>query len=92
MSTRFGIIIDLLIEAFRNFASEGDYYDIVNILRSYELSRDSSFLERTELEARGWPLDYDPCEHIENIRMCMAFGNDNLRIKELLDQYQSILR
>jgi hypothetical protein len=93
MPTRFGIILDLLIEVFRNPASEEDYHAIVDLLRSYALARDSSYAEYVELLEHNYPLNYDPCDHMENIRKFMTFGStDNWRVKELLEKYPTVLR
>ena len=85
MTSKFGIIIDILNEAFKNPVSEHDYYMIVEVLRNYSLSRCDAATERHELLARGWSITYDPCEYMERIRFAMCFGGkDNSRIQDML--------
>jgi hypothetical protein len=82
----FGKLLDVLSIAFRFPVSERDYHDIVCLLRDYDDSgRTSVDEERSELERRGWPVTYHPCDHMENVRWGMVFGSeDNARIREML--------
>lgn len=85
MASKFGIILDVLIEAFKNSVSEQDYCNIVKILREYTNSRENLEIEQDELKNRGYPLDYHPCDHMERIRFAMTFGKyNNTRINDLL--------
>lgn len=85
MVSKFGIILDILKEAFSTPVSERDYYRIVEVLRNYKLNPCEPTTEQEELVARKWPLHYHPCDHMENIRFGLCFcGEDNIRIQELL--------
>lgn len=85
MPTRFGLILDILDEAFRTLVSEKDYYEIVDILQEYSDNRDDVSIEQQELKQKGWPLTYHPCDHMQRLRFAMTFGeSDNVRIRELL--------
>lgn len=83
--TKFGILLDILIESFSKNVSERDYHMIVNALREYDSSRCDTETEQRELAAHGYPLTYHPCDHMERIRSAMTFGEiDNPRVQELL--------
>ena len=83
MSSKFGIILDILLESFRNPVSENDYHNIVNAIREYSNAREDN--EQHELAIRGLPLTYHPCDHNERIRHSMVFTDkDNERVGELL--------
>lgn len=85
MSNSFGILLDILKEAFTTHASEKDYHMIVEVLRKYVDSPCDTSVEHDELAKRGWPLTYHPCHHMERIRYAIQFSrHDNLLIKELI--------
>jgi hypothetical protein len=85
MVNNFGILLDILTEAFHNTVSENDYQMILETLRQYSQSRCDIATEQYELVTRGWPLTYHPCDHKERIRFAMYFGEkDNTHIQELL--------
>ena len=80
--SRFGVILDILTEAFKNPVSEEDYYKIVDLLRKY--IREDTTAEQHELAIRGFPSSYHPCDHMERIRFGMTFGGkDNAVLKDL---------
>ena len=85
MTSRFGVILDILKEAFTSPVSERDYYRIVAAVEAYGENRCSREEEQEDLMVRGFPLDYHPCEHMENLRFGMVFcSEDNKKIGELL--------
>jgi hypothetical protein len=89
MTSQFGILLDILKEAFQSPISERDYHMIVELLRNYNNSRIHKESELNELQSRGWPLNYDPCEHMERIRFAMVFGEkDNDVVQTLLKRLQ----
>ena len=82
---KFGVLLDVLSEAFKSTVSEHDYHMIVQAIRDYSVSRYDRETEEKELAARNMPLTYNPCDHMENIRFGMSFGGgDNVRVQELL--------
>jgi hypothetical protein len=86
--SRFGVIIDILEIAFSNPVSESDYHNIVRCLREYDRLRDPEETERYQLRIRGWPEDYHPCEHMENVRWGFAFVDvSNQDVTSLLTQW-----
>ena len=85
MSSKFGIILDILLEFFSNPVSENDYHNIVNAIREYSNARENN--EQHELAIRGLPSTYHPCDHNERIRYAMVFGEkNNMRIGELISR------
>lgn len=83
--TTFGILLDILKEAFQNPVSEKDYHMIVDSLKNYNFNRNDKESEVNELKNKGWPLTYHPCDHMERIRFAMVFGEkDNEYIQSLL--------
>ena len=90
MASRFGILLDILMEAFRNPVSETDYYTIVQVLQDYTEARSDTIQEQEELAKRGLPINYHPCDHMERIRFGMVFGNNrNSRIKDLVTKLKN---
>ena len=86
--SRFGVIIDILAIAFNNVVSQGDYYRIVKCLRDYDKQRDPVEVERYQLEIRGWPVNYHPCDHMENVRWGFCFSSvSNKAVDNLLTQW-----
>ena len=75
MVTKIELIVDLLQAAFASPVTESEYHLTVNCLRQYALDRDSRDTERNVVTSRGWPPEYDPCEHMERIRFAMSFGS-----------------
>lgn len=93
MTTQFGIILDILTEAFKHPVSEHDYTTIVGILRDYSCNRNSIVVEQHELTIRKFPPGYHPCDHMENIRFAMVFGeNNNIIIQDLQMRYAATMR
>ena len=79
-------MLDILVEAFSNPISERDYRDIVEALREYSSHRDNRAVELLELTRSGYPKTYHPCDHMENIRFALCFGEeDNRRVRVGLD-------
>ena len=85
MSSKFGVILDIMTEAFKSPVSEEDYYKIVELLRNY--IREDPTAEQHELAIRGYPAHYHPCDHMERIRFAMTFGGkDNAVLKDLFSR------
>ena len=85
MSNRFGLLLEILTEAFQAPVSEEDYYNIIAALRAYDTQRCTQKEEQTELKARGWPLTYHPCDNMERLRYAFVFApEDNKKIGGLL--------
>ena len=81
----FSLILDILIEAFNSPVSEYDYHQIVTLLREYNTQRWPADLEQSELAARGFPIVYHPCDHMEQLRFAFSFGaEDNKKIHDIL--------
>jgi hypothetical protein len=88
MTHKFNIILDILQEAFTSPVSEKDYHMIVACLRKYSASERDVKFEQSELARRGWPLDYNPCEHMERLRFAFTFGtDDNPRINSFSHEF-----
>lgn len=81
MTSRFSIILDMLNNAFTNPINETEYHGIVECLRIYSSNQDPIDVQQEELKKRGWPLNYHPCDHMENIRHAFTFvPNDQTNI------------
>ena len=94
MTSKFGNILDMLIYAFKNTVSVHDCAMIVDTLRDYEKTRPDAPCadEQRELSRVGYPLDYHPCEHMDRIRFCMVFGeNDNEHIQDMLKKHSELV-
>eukprot|EP00873_Tetraselmis_striata_P027097 jgi/Tetstr1/447361/TSEL_034798.t1 len=76
MSARYGLILDALILCFSgiNAIGEGNYHDIVRCMREYATDRDPRDQEVTELRRVDFPENYDPLQHMQNIRWGCCFG------------------
>lgn len=70
---RFSIIIDMLQAAFESHVNENEYHQIVRSLRAYQQEPDPPSVQIQELRNRRWPLSYNPCDHMENIRFSLQF-------------------
>ena len=85
----FRLIINALTIAFRSPVSVKNYMDIVKYIRLYESHRAERHQEKTELASVGYPPDYDPCMHKENIRFCMHFiDKDNSDVTSIISQLE----
>ena len=71
--TTFELIVEMLRVASSTPISVEDYHDIVQILRHYDTRRLSKEDEQGVLARVGWPPDYHPCDHMENIRRVCCF-------------------
>ena len=77
MQSQFGILLDMLRAAFESPVSQANYHDIVSCMRHYKEHREAREAEQRALAEHGWPVDYDPLYHMENIRFAMAFVRDD---------------
>lgn len=75
MVTKSELIMAIIKAAFSGPVTEQDYHSTVQCLREYSVERDCRELERAAATSRGWPAEYDPCMHMENIRFGMVFGS-----------------
>ena len=82
MTMKCDLILDLLQAAFTGAVTEQDYHSTVQCLREYAAERDCREAESRAALSRGWPADYDPCEHMERIRVAMTFGSTLLQRNE----------
>lgn len=90
--TKFSIIIDMLKIAFSEPIDENDYNTILVCLREYAENRESLENEMKVNESNGYPIDYNPCDHMERIRFCIVFGSiPNSKIKTCLWEWNSII-
>lgn len=89
---RFKLLVKILITAFNNGCTEGQYRKIVRCLRDYNADRDSQTQEKNILEREGWPSTYHPCDHMENIRWGLCFTPEkNFALQALLEDYKLCL-
>jgi hypothetical protein len=89
--SRFSQLLRILDCAFTTGMSEQNYHDIVRCLRDYRDKPDPPNIERYELQQLGWPVDYHPCDHMENIRwgtVLLGEGQSNRALNEKLQDYK----
>lgn len=79
----FGILIDMLQEAFNSTMSESQYHEVLKCIKLY-IGAQGGFSpfdkrklaneESQQLLARGWPLDYDLASQACKLRDACTFG------------------
>ena len=80
----------MLSTEFRSIVSVNDYCNIVACLREYDRKRDPVESEKYQLNIRGWPETYHPCDQMENIRWAFGFGGlGTKQIEELLNKWKT---
>ena len=87
---RFTLLLSLLEHVFRSgtVVSEDNYHDVVRCMRDYEeKGRAAASDEREMMNTLGWPEQYHPCDHMENIRFCLVFGSENLIVSRCVAEY-----
>lgn len=88
-------LVAALHAAFAGEVSELDYHNLVRCMREYKSGMSPEGSDRVKLgeaevrciTAVGWPATYNPFDHMERIRFCLAFGNSNARVRELLGKH-----
>ena len=88
--SRFSLLLEMLDCAFDTGMTEENYHDLVECLKMYNINRDSRTIETHELQQKKWPLDYHPCDHMENIRWGAVFLTDaqkSAKLTKLLQCY-----
>jgi hypothetical protein len=86
MREYFALLVDALKIAFEDSVGEAQYHDLVAHIRNYAAMRDPdyTFMQGQVMRDVGWPENYDPCNHNENIRFCMRFGAASERLCDVL--------
>ena len=85
----FPTILDMLGAAFDSPVSETDYLGLVRCIREYENARDPRSVEQDLLVARGWPITYDVCEHLDGVRFALVFNSmGNARVRAAIAEWK----
>jgi hypothetical protein len=83
--TVFGSLLDIVQEVIISSVSERDYHQVVECMEVYATIIPDRDDEQLQLQIRGWPLSYHPCNVMENIRFAVWFNkNDNVRLQGLM--------
>lgn len=89
----FDILIDMLQIAFCNTISENQYTKVVDCINKYATMQgglcpsDKNLLvqqQRQHLAAKQWPIEYDPIDHVCDLRYAFAFGQPSMAVEEQL--------
>ena len=100
LATCFGILVDVLQEAFKNTISEDQYMQVIRYINLYTSVREGLCItdkvsmvdaQNCQLLARQWPPDYDPADHLCNLRYALTFGEPSIVIEGYLNPLQSQL-
>jgi hypothetical protein len=89
--SRFSKILQILDCAFTSGMTQQNYHDIVICLRDYHDRPDPPSIEEYELQQLGWPVDYHPCDHMENIRwgtVILGERQSNKALNKKLQDYK----
>lgn len=96
----FGLLIDMLHEAFCNTISKDQYAEIVKHISLYTNMREKltpddkcSLGEQQNLilSIRQWPHDYDPASHVQTLRYACTFGEPSTTMAGHLNKLQDLL-
>ena len=90
---RFALLIEMLCAVFESGSNEEEYHTIVNCMHDYNTCRDEPITEKDVLVGKGWPTNYHPCDHMENIRWGICFMDQpNPLVEELIVKYMDVKR